>query len=77
MAYILEDRPQLDAMPSDSEDEIANRRYSKCQHRASGPYKVLRVQLHAVDIEEDSIPSTASIDRLTLSLTCEQVETCD
>lgn len=69
-------RPQLDYIASDAAEEMGNRENSKLPGRASGPFRVLSVQLHTATIEEDDIPNKFSIDNLTLSTTDAQVRNC-
>lgn len=48
---------------------MGNLQYNKLLRRTSGPYRLVSVQLHTVEINEDRIPNAVSADSLKLSRT--------
>lgn len=66
-------RPELGALVSDVDKETVNHLYNRLLGRTDGPKKVLSVQRHIDAIEEDSVTNNVHIDRLTLSITAQQM----
>lgn len=63
--YVLPDSPSLRANMDSAAESLSMKEYNKPQSRNTDPFRIINVQKNTVNIDENGIPNTVSVDHVT------------